>query len=158
MTTPPHFGTARARSGGDQPGDHERRIRALEQAKADRDLEMSVLRQAVTDVNGRITGLHDQLFGDPKRQDLAGRGAFVGLETAMAQMERRLTDRLAQQTADLQEDLKDKVSAIEDKLQGRNAKRKMLSDRTWNVVTILLSTVLIFAVYVILHFLPSVKP
>lgn len=95
--------------------DHERRLRSLEESRAQFARDIHLQRLAHQE-------LVKDLFGDKSRADDGGQGAFKRLEGLLSAMEGRLTTQIGQ--------LSERLTAHE---EGHAAVRARWSDRRWAV-------------------------
>ncbi len=110
-----------------QSGDHERRIQKLELGQGEIVANMREIRTA-------HESLTKELFGDPRRQDAGGKGAFARIEGLLTQQTNDLTEKISLVTTDLTQKIDEVQAAVSADEDTRTKRRQLLGDRRFQVM------------------------
>ncbi len=107
-------------------GDHERRIQKLELAQGEIVANMREIRTA-------HESLTKELFGDPKRQDEGGKGAFARIEGLLTHQTVDLTQKMDAVSSTLTAKIETVQTAVAADESTRAKRRALLGDRRFQV-------------------------
>lgn len=118
----------RAGRGGDESdsGDHERRIQRLELGQSEIVSNMREIRTA-------HEALTKELFGDPRRRDEGGKGAFARIEGLLTRQTTDLTQKIDAVSTTLTAKIDTVQTAVTTEEATRAKRRALLGDRRFQV-------------------------